>query len=219
MTKNKKILIVSGAGLVSIILVIVCIFAFLSPQRTTIYTFKNAYSAGTQITSDMFTPIQVDSTIVVAGAKADMNKRFVTNKEFEEIIKRGDSLKMDVGEGTPLMLSFLSVTGGNAIEMSMKSSAIAVTVNVDNISGVTDELGAESRVHVYVSYRASRTTLLLENMRVLEVYKNNDGSLNSATLEVNNDQALKLIEAQNNGSLHLGLVNGSGYQYINPNAQ
>ena len=117
------------------------------------------------------------------------------------------------------MLSFLSVTGGNAIEMSMKSSAIAVTVNVDNISGVTDELGAESRVNVYVSYRASGTTLLLENMRVLEVYKNNDGSLNSATLEVNNDQALKLIEAQNNGSLHLGLVNGSGYQYINPNAQ
>ena len=219
MTKNKKILIAGGVGILCVILVCVAIFAFLSPQRTTIYTFNDAYSAGTPVTADMFTPLQVDSQIVIAGAKADMNKRFVTDAEFEELIKSGDSLRMDVGEGTPLMLSFLSSAGGNAIEIVMQPSAIAVTVNVDSITGVTDELSAESRVNVYVSYRASGTSLLLENMRVLEVYKTEGGDLSSATLEVTNDQALRLIEAANNGSIHLGLVNGSGYQYVNSSAQ
>lgn len=200
-------------AVVAIILATICIFTFLSPQRTTVYVFKDAYPAGTQIKADMFLPMQVDSQIVIAGAKGEMNKRFITSAEFEEVIKTGDSLKMDVGEGAPFMLSFLTTAGGNAIEIAMNPSAVAVTVDVDGVTGVTDDLMAESRVNVYVAYRASGTSLLLENMRVLSVNKSEAGSLISATIETNNDQALKLIEAQKNGAIHLGLVNGSGYQY------
>lgn len=213
MQKNKKVMVTIIVAVVAIILATICIFTFLSPQRTTVYVFKDAYPAGTQIKADMFLPMQVDSQIVIAGAKGEMNKRFITSAEFEEVIKTGDSLKMDVGEGAPFMLSFLTTAGGNAIEIAMNPSAVAVTVDVDGVTGVTDDLMAESRVNVYVAYRASGTSLLLENMRVLSVNKSEAGSLISATIETNNDQALKLIEAQKNGAIHLGLVNGSGYQY------
>ncbi len=213
MNKNKKIIAVLAGAVVAIVISIILIYTFISPHRTTMYVFKENYSAGTKITAEMFTPIQVDSTIIAAGGKANMAQRFITDREFKEILKTGDSLKMDVGEGTPLMMALLSVTGGNSIEIAMNPSAVAVTVDVDNVTGITQELNAESRVNVYVAYRSTGTHLLLENMRVLSVDKSENGSLKSATLEVNNDEALKLIEAQNNGSIHLGLV-ATGYQFV-----
>ena len=213
MNKNKKIIGVSIGAVVMLVLSLVAIYFFISPQRTTIYVFKENYTAGTTINAEMFTPVKVDSKMIAAGAKADVSQRFITEREFEEILKTGDSLKMDVGEGTPLMMALLSVTGGNAIEIAMKPSAVAVTVDVDNTTGITEDLDAESRVNVYVAYRSTGTHLLLENMRVLSVEKSENGSLKNATLETTNDEALKLIEAQNNGTIHLGLV-ATGYQFV-----
>lgn len=213
MKKNKKKIVIAGIAAAAVILTIVCIALFLSPKRTTIYTFKKAYSAGTKISMDMLTPIQVDSDMISAGTKTNVGKKFVTGDTIEDVLKSGDSLKVDVSEDMPLMTSCLAVTGGNAIEVSMDPAAVAVTVDVDDVTGVTNELAADSRVNVYVTYRSSGSSLLLENMRVLEVFKSESGDLTGVTIETDNEEAVKLIEASNNGDIHLGLVNGSGYQY------
>ena len=111
--------------------------------------------------------------------------------------------------------------------MSMSPSSVAVTVDVDNTTGITKELYSGAAVNVYVTSYSGGTFLLFENMRVLDINRKNDGSLQSATLEVTNEQAVKLINSTKNGAIHLGLINPNGYQYedgssdilVNPDVQ
>lgn len=51
-------------------------------------------------------------------------------------------------------------------------------------------------------------------MRVLAVNKTTTNDIISATIEVDNSEAIKLIEAANRGTIYLGLVNGNGYQSV-----
>ena len=213
MKRNIKIVIVLSAALVFAIAAGICIYGFLSPQRSTIYVFDGAYEAGTMLTSDMLTPIQVDADIVVAGAKSPVGQRFVTSTDLPALLKMGDSLKTNVTEGTPLMLSLLSAIGGNPIEMTMQSSAVAVTVEATPITGVTNDLEQGASVNVYVTYHTGKTSLLFEKMRVLAVHKQGTGgNLSGITLELNNDEAVQLINASGNGTLYFGLVNACGYE-------
>lgn len=214
MQKNKKIIIALAVALVCAIIACVAVFVLVTPSRTTIYVFNDSYAAGTQISGEMLSPLQVDSTMVSSGANTATSEQFMTTQECRDAISSGQSLRIDVTEGLPLMDSMLSVTGGNSIEMAMQSNAIAVTVSVDGVTGVTDELLAGSRVNVYATYNSTGTSLLLENMRILNTEKTSDGSLVSATLEVNNSQALRLIEAANRGNIYLGIVDGNGYEYV-----
>lgn len=212
MKRNSKILIVLSVALVFAIAAGVCIYGFLSPQRTTVYVFNNTYEAGTMLTSDMLTPIQVDSSIVVAGAKASVGQRFVTSEDIAALLKMGDSLKSNVEEGTPLMLSLLSATGGNAIEMAMQSTAVAVTLEATAITGVTNDLEQGASVNVYVTYHTGNTAVLFEKMRVLAVHRSGSGGeLCGITLELTNEEAVQVINASKNGTLYFGLVNAGGY--------
>lgn len=227
MSKNKKIIIILIIAVLLALLTGYAVVSFLSPHRTTIYVFKTAYRIGTAITSDMLVPVQVDSSMVVAGRDTSVSEKFITSNEIRALLESGDSLKVSVGEGTPLMKSLLSISGGNSIMMSMSPSSVAVTVDVDNTTGITKELYSGAAVNVYVTSYSGGTFLLFENMRVLDINRKNDGSLQSATLEVTNEQAVKLINSTKNGAIHLGLINPNGYQYedgssdilVNPDVQ
>ena len=227
MSKNKKIIIILIIAVLLALLTGYAVVSFLSPHRTTIYVFKTAYRIGTAITSDVLVPVQVDSSMVVAGRNTSVSEKFITSKEIRALLESGDSLKVSVGEGTPLMKSLLSISGGNSIMMSMSPSSVAVTVDVDNTTGITKELYSGAAVNVYVTSYSGGTFLLFENMRVLDINRKNDGSLQSATLEVTNEQAVKLINSTKNGAIHLGLINPNGYQYedgssdilVNPDVQ
>lgn len=212
MKKNTKIIIVISVALALAVLAGFLIVRLISPQRETVYLFNDSYVAGTTLSADMLTSIQVDANMVTLGVKTSLNQRFVTQAEFAQIIRSGDSLKLDVGKGMPLMKSMLSVAGGNSIEMLMKPSAIAVSISVNGVKGVTNELEAGSRVNVYYT-TGTGTQLLFENMRVLAVSKTSSGILSAVSLEANHEEAAMLINAAESGSLYLGLVNANGYQY------
>lgn len=218
MKRNIKILIVLSVAVVFAVAAGISIYAFLSPQRSTVYVFDGEYDAGTMLTADMLTPVQVDSSIMIAGARAPVGQRFVTSDDLPALLKVGDSLKTNVSEGTPLMLSLLSATGGNAIEMTMQSSAVAVTVSATPITGVTNDLEQGASVNVYVTFHTGKTSLLFEKMRVLAVHKDgNGGALSGVTLELTNEEAVQLINASSNGTLYFGLVNAGGYEPANEN--
>lgn len=213
MKKNTKILIVVFAAILLAAAAAFLIVQILSPARTTVYLFNDSYPAGTVVKSNMFTPTQVDSKAIILGAKSDLNAYFVTSSEYTNIIKSGDTLKIDVNKGMPLMKSMLSIAGGSAIEMRMDPSSIAVTVSVNSVKGVTSELKPGAHVNVYFT-SALETKLLFESMRVLNVEKNTNGSITAVSLEANHQQAVVLVNAAESGSIYLGLVNSNGYQYI-----
>ena len=68
----------------------VALITYMKPQKTTVYTFKDNYKAGTEVTSDMLTAVQCDSKIVTAGKKTDTSSRFVTGANFMAVLNSGD---------------------------------------------------------------------------------------------------------------------------------
>ena len=153
---------------------------------------------------------------VVNGKKTAASSYYVTSDNYSSIISSAGVLRADVNAGTALMSSMLTTTGGNAIEMRMKKNAVAVSIAVNSVTGVTNTLSAGSRVNVYASYGES-TTLLLQNMRILSV-STKDGSLNAVTLEVDINDSMRLIYAcTHSNGIYLGLVDATGYQYVESN--
>lgn len=210
MSKNKIITSLIAGALIFSMLAAFLIYRYMSPSRGTMYVFNDSYSAGTQLTSDMLTPVQVDSTIIVAGKKTDTSTQFVTSSEYQSLIKSGDSLRMDVSEGMPLTTSMLSVSGGSTVEMNMKSNAIAVTVEVNEYTGITNDLKEGSHVNIYANID-SKISLIQQNKRVLEVFKT-DGEITGVSIEEDTDESMELIYAVTNGNIYLGLVDSTGYQ-------
>ena len=211
MSKNKLITsLIIGAILFSSLAAFL-IYHYMAPARSTIYMFNDSYSSGEQVTSDMLTPVQVDSQIVMAGKTTGVSSAFVTPSEYQDIIRSGDSLRMDVTEGMPLTTGMLSVSGGSKVEMSMKSDAIAVTVPVNEYTGITNDLKEGARVNIYANLD-STVALIQQNKRVLEVFKSNDGVITGVAVEENIQESMELIYAVTNGSIYLGLVDSTGYQ-------
>ena len=173
-SKNKGIIMLLVAAVIVGIIGGVALITYMKPQKTTVYTFKDNYKAGTEVTSDMLTAVQCDSKIVTAGKKTDTSSRFVTGANLKAVLNSGDSLRMDVSEGMPLTLSMLSVNGGSTVEMNMDPTKVAVTVPVTNVSGVTNDLKEGSRVNIYaMGVDTPGTTLLFQNMRVINTQKDN----------------------------------------------
>lgn len=210
-TRNKKILIVILAALLFCAIATFGVYQILTPQRTTIYVFNDNYAAGTLVTEKMLTSVEVDSNIVVSGNRLSTGDYYVTSANYKSVLTSAGVLRNDVYAGNALMSTMLTTTGGNRIEMTMKKNAVAVTIGANFITGITNELSAGSRVNVYANYNDS-TTLLLESVRVLSVGRES-GVINSLTLEVDISQSLLLIHAYTYGSIHLGLVDATGYQY------
>lgn len=217
MSKNKKIALVAAAALLFSVLAGFLVFQFLTPRRTMVYVFNANYSAGTPVVNSMFMPLQVDSDLIAAGRSAPVSEQFVTSAEYAAVLQSGDSLRMDVGKGMPLTISLLSVTGGSSIEQNMAPSSVAITIPLNNITGVTSELQPGSRVNIYVSSDASgqATTLQFQNMRILSVFRNESGGIASASVEATTvDQALKLVNAATYDNIYLGLIDVNGYQTV-----
>lgn len=210
-TKNKKMVIVLLVAILLAALVAFGIYQMLTPQRTTVYIFNADYSAGTQVTTNMLQSIEVDSNIIVGSDRMSTGDFIITESNYAEILTTAGVLRNDVYAGNVFTTSMLSTTGGNRIEMVMKKNAVAVTVDVNNITGVTTGLAYGSRVNVYANYNES-TILLLQNTRVLAVGKDSNGAVSSVTLEVNLGDSMRVIHACNYGEIHLGLVDVTGYQ-------
>jgi Flp pilus assembly protein CpaB len=214
MKKNNKIIVVISIAVIASIIAGVLTFLFLSPSKTLVYAFKDDYSAGTKVTSDILVSMEVDSSIVIAGNKSSASNYFITTDEYQSVIQSGDSLKQDVYKGSLLTSSVLTTEGGTAIEKRMNPTSIAVSIPVDNITGVTYDLDVDSYCNLFVTYSSGSTYTLLEDMRVISVAK--DGSnLSSVTFEATKDQAEKIIDAVNTGTIRLGLINHENYNNTN----
>lgn len=213
--KNRKILLILIIAALVAVIGGAATYMYLTPQKTTVYVFKDNYKAGEVLTEEMLTAVQCDSKIVVAGSTADTASRFVTGDDIDAVLKTGDALRMDVSSGMPLTLSLLSTNGGSSVEMQMDPSKVAVTIPVTSITGVTPDLKEGSKVNIYATGGESGgTVLMFQNMRVLSVQKDTDGNLSSATIEVTAEESLELIYAVQNTSVYLGLVDSTGYEYI-----
>lgn len=210
-SRDKKIV---RAIIISAILaaaVGVGVFFSIKVNKATVYSFKGDYTAGTAVKQEMLVPVEVDKTIVVNGQKSDINSKFITESQLQEVLASADKLRMDVGAGAFLTENALVEKGGNEIENALTSNYIAVTVEVDSVTGVTNDLRAGSYANVYLRVAGKSNTL--QNIKILSVNKDKNKAIQSATLECDYAQAEVIAQAQAEGSIQLGLV-GSAYQQV-----
>lgn len=212
MSKGKKIVVVAFFALLCALIAVWSVYTYCSPKKETIYVFNNDYNAGKTLTADMLTPIQVDSSIVVNGRRAGVNEQYVTEKEINDYIYAGNYLFTGVHTGQALTPTSLSIASGSAVERNMSSDLIAVTIPISSTTGVTSDLRVGCRVNIYASLDGI-TTLLLENMSVIKVNKS-EGQLVSVTLDCNQEQAIKAINATEYYSVYFGLVSPTDYKPV-----
>lgn len=208
MKKNRIIAIFTTLAVVLALATCYVVYSYLEPKRQTVYVFNDNYARGTQITDDILTPIKVDGKIMVANSESNIDDQFVTPEKYAEI-RKGQYLRMDVSEGMPLTPAMTSGNDSSVVK-NMQSSSVAITIAVNGITGVTNELTPESRVNVYCAIEDS-VQLILQNMKVLSVFYS-DGSINAVSLETTIGESLKLVYAENFGTIYLGLIDGTGYQ-------
>lgn len=215
--KNKKIIVILVIALVVAFIGGIALYIYLVPQKTTVYVFKSNAKAGDVVTEDMLMAVQADSNIFVAGAATDTSTQFVTGESITSVLKSGDSLRMDVSAGMPLTLSLLTANGGSTVEMNMDPTKIAITIPISGVTGVTNDLKPGSRVNIYVTGTDANgsytTTLAFQNMRILTVTKDSNGSLQSATVETSVEESLRLVYYAASYGIYLGLIDSTGYEF------
>lgn len=216
MKKNRIIGIFTAIAIIAAVVVSFAVYTYLNPARGTIYVFNNDYQSGEPVTREILTPVQVDSNVFVGSAGGSINDQFVTGENFSKVVTSGDTLKMNVSKGMPLTPSMLSKIGGSSIEMAMNPQSVAISIPVNNISGVTSDLQSGAVVNLYYaegSQGNQSVSLLLQRVKVLAVYRS-EGELTSVSLELKPEEALKVVYAENYGSIYLGIIDGSSYQEI-----
>lgn len=209
MTKNKKILMVIFLALVICVGAGTVVYKAFAFKKVNIYVFNGTYEAGTKLTKDMFSTIQVDKTVVTNGVKDSIRNVFISDeKTMGNLI--GDTLRVTTYEGMPITRAMLSTAGGTNIEMQLAEGKIAITVGINNITGVTNDLRANSSVDVVIINDGGTETI--ENMKILNVYKSDGVNISSVTFECSSDNYVKIAEAANNAIIHLGLIKGFGQE-------
>ena len=153
MKKNRIIGIFTAIAIIAAVVVSFAVYTYLNPARGTIYVFNNDYQSGEPVTREILTPVQVDSKVFVGSAGGSINDQFVTGENFSKVVTSGDTLKMNVSKGMPLTPSMLSKIGGSSIEMAMNPQSVAISIPVNNISGVTSDLQSGAVVNLYYPKR------------------------------------------------------------------
>ena len=222
MTMGKKIilgLIVLFGGLIAFLS-----YTYLSTAKTNIYLFKNNYEAGSKITKDMFLTLEVDANMVTDLAYATrgtIDAKYVTSDDLAAIIDKGDYLGVDVYKGTPFMTTQTATIGGSTVERRLSDYKTAITIPVNNISGVSPEINAGARINIYASYSTESfqvEELLFQNVKILDVQatgNEEDGYVLSAfTIEVDPQDAMKLLHAINNWKIDITLLKSGAYEVM-----
>lgn len=213
MSKNKKIIAVLLAAIVLCGAAGFLVYSAFKLQKTQIYVFNGEYPAGTIVTQDMLTTLEVDKTIYDSGAKASVRNRFIVSGELDGIL--GDSLRINVSDGIPLIRSILSSAGGSEIENLMGKDKIAVTVAVNARTAVTNDLKSSSIVDVCMPKEDGYT--VVEKMKILTVVREDGINVSAITLECDNmDEYLELAGADN---VYCGLIKEDGYLQVAKNGR
>ena len=194
-------------------------YSYLSTQKTNIYLFKGDYEAGTPISKDMFTTLEVDYDMVTQLVKATNSAKYVTQNDMSKILNEGDYLAMDVYQYTPFMTTQIATIGGSTVERRLSDYKTAITIPVNNISGVSSEINAGARINIYASYETETfqvVQLLFQNVKILDVLATGNSSdgynLSGFTIEIDPEDAPILLHAINNWEIDITLLKSGAYE-------
>ncbi|CCF15362.1 putative uncharacterized protein [Brevibacillus laterosporus GI-9] len=133
---------------------------------------------------------------------------FIPWEEVSHVI--GIPVIRHVKAGVPLLKADISTSTEENQLQGNHPNQTAMTIPVDNISGVSAQLQERDRVHIYASFKdeeGAHTGLLLKAMPVVGVQRGLDGEgaiLKAVTISLTLHEGRLLAHALHYGKLHLG---------------
>ena len=115
--------------------------------------------------------------------------------------------------------------GGSVVERRLADNKTAVTIPVNNISGVSPEITAGAKINIYTSYKTENyevEELLFQEVKILDVQATGDAesgyTLNAITIQINPADALKLLHAINFQKIDITLLKSGHYTKLDNNS-
>ncbi|MGG0756422.1 hypothetical protein [Brevibacillus laterosporus] len=198
--------------LVITLLAIACGFLSYQAVRPEVFYYIKVKE---QSELEMGTPLSLDH---IEKGVLEMGNRFFSSsvevpgfipwKEASNLI--GLPVTRHVKAGGPLLMGDIPISTEESQIQINKPNQTALTIPVDNISGVSAQLQERERVHIYASFKddeGAHTGLLLKAMPVVSVQRGVDGDgavLKAVTISLTLHEARLLTHALHYGKLHLG---------------
>lgn len=211
--KNTKFLILIAAILISLFAAMAA-WGVLKPKQQMVVMTTQDIPANTLVKANMVKLQSVATNSAVPQALGD------TNKVIDKVLIGPMTAGHQLSEKDILTIN-TSGEIANPVTPAIHTGHVAISVKVDSISGVTNNLKAGDRVNVQVGFKEGSgmpgmAGTLLQNRLVLDSQKSTDTDkkLTAVTIEVTPDEAVKvaLIEAQD-AAVRISLV-PSGYKEI-----
>ena len=210
-------------GLISIfgVLIAFLTYGYLKDEKTNIYLFNADYEAGRTITPDMLEIMEVDNKLVHKVIESNSPAQYVLPSDLQKIIDNKETLGCDVSKYTPFMSTQTASVGGSLVERRLAKNKVAITIPVNNISGVSPEITAGAMINVYTNYSSESfqvEELLMEEIKILDVQATGDAesgySLSGITIQVSPEQTLKLLHAINFQKIDVVLLKTGHYEQV-----
>lgn len=161
---------------------------------------SKAIAAGTTITADQVSLVEVPATYLVDGALADAGALI------------GKTVCVSVPANTQMSGSLIADLGNtSSASAKIPAGQRAVTVNVTASTGLSSLLRCGDRVEVYASTQSSSLYRIAESVTVLAL----DGALSgpsagtsysTVTLQVTDAEAEAILAAEQGGTISLALI-------------
>lgn len=203
MSKTVKVVILLLMAVVCAAASGIAVYYYCNSTKGFIYVFNSDYKAGTKITKDMFSSMKVDDEIIQSGQKSGIGTYYITGDNFTKVTNGNEYLIDDVSKNQPLTFNNLAFTSASAIERSLSSGTVAVTIPIGGAAAVTNDIRVGSIVNIY-TVGTDATKLVFENMRIIA--RNEDASVAMVTFAAEPNDAIKLINIANNNRLYFSLA-------------
>ena len=224
MSKGKGILlifIVIFGGIIAFLS-----YNWLSVKKTNIYVFNADYEDGTKLKKDMFEAFEVDNALVEAQSarftKGESKATFLSKADINKLVEEEEVLAVQVFAGQPVTSNLYLSTSGSTVERRLSDGHTAITIPVNNITGVSSEVSAGSRINIYNLYSINTynvVQLMYQNVKILDVQKTgnktNGYTISAFTIEVKPEDALQLLYAIQYNQIRVSLLKPGTYQTTN----
>lgn len=190
-------------------------YVYAKTLKTEIYVFNDGYRAGTVVSADMFSPLEIDNKLVNLMNEQSGYASYSSMEELNEKIRRAERLKTDVVPGLPATSNLFSDSFSGTVESHLSDNLVSVELYAGKVSGLSGrEIYTGTRVNLLASAKSGAdytTEVLFQDVPVVSVTEDGNGRTESIFVELQPDESLKLVNALYTKDLTVSIIKQGSY--------
>ena len=212
MKTTQKIIL--GITIVFALIVAWFTYSYLTSAKGKIYLYKGNYEAGAEITTDMFQPVEFDTSLInqVNAYLDDTQSAYLQPDTINKII--GDFLATDVCAMTPAMTNQVSSLNTSSVGKAL--SDYYTSIKLTDVSTLPSDIREGERINIITSYTSgdySSAEAVFQNVPIVAVTKI-DGKVSDVTIELTPQDAIEMVYCLANNKMFYTLDKFGKYNVV-----